>query len=163
MRVEDDDLKTDRRTAWEEVYVAERPRLWRSLLLATGDPEVASDAMAEAFAQGIARGSAVRQPGAWVWKAAFAVARGEMHRRGAVPSVTSEGVVEGPDAGVLDVIAALRDLSAMQRECVVLHYYAGYSLAETASILGSTRSAVGVHLFRARSRLRAQLGGTEDV
>jgi DNA-directed RNA polymerase specialized sigma24 family protein len=50
----------------------------------------------------------------------------------------------------------------MQRGSIVLHHYAGYSLAETAALLGSSRSAVGVHLFRGRTRLRHELGGDDD-
>jgi len=119
---------------------------------------MASDAMAEAFAQGIARGDDVRSPGAWVWKAAFAIARGELadHR---AADLSPNPIVPGSDIDeVLDVLKALHSLSPMQRSAVVLHYFAGYTLREVAALLGSTRSAVGVHLFRARSALRRSLG-----
>jgi RNA polymerase sigma-70 factor (ECF subfamily) len=57
----------------------------------------------------------------------------------------------------VDIIRALRALSQKQRAAVVLHYYAGYSTRETAALIGSTPPAVGVHLQRARTRLRALL------
>jgi DNA-directed RNA polymerase specialized sigma24 family protein len=57
----------------------------------------------------------------------------------------------------------LRRLSPMQRGSIILHYYGGYSLAETAAILGSSRSAIGVHLFRARALLRRELGGDDEA
>ncbi len=146
-------MSTGGRIDWEAVYRAEAPKMWRSLLLQTGGREVAADAVAEAFAQGIARGDAVRNPGAWVWRAAFMIARAEAGRLRTEP----------PHAGVreldllepvVDLLEELRTLSPMQRSATVLHYFGGYSLAETAAILGSTRSAVGVHLFRARKKLR---------
>jgi DNA-directed RNA polymerase specialized sigma24 family protein len=148
-------------TDWEAVYRAEAPTLWRSLVLQTGSPEIAADAVAEAFAQGIARGDAVRKPGAWVWRAAFVIARAEAGRIHGEPPIAHavDVVVLEP---VIDLLDGLRTLSAMQRSATVLHYFAGYSLAETAAILGSTRSAVGVHLFRARRKLRDELGDDDD-
>jgi RNA polymerase sigma-70 factor (ECF subfamily) len=53
-----------------------------------------------------------------------------------------------------DLIEALRKLSPKQRAAVVLHHVGGYSAAEIASILGSTRAAVKVHLSQGRKRLR---------
>ena len=37
---------------------------------------------------------------------------------------------------------------------MLLHHYAGYSLKEIGSILGSTTATVGVYLSRGRKRLR---------
>jgi RNA polymerase sigma factor (sigma-70 family) len=56
-----------------------------------------------------------------------------------------------------DLTAALKTLPPKQRGAVVLRYYAGCSIKETAAILGSTPAAVGVHLTRARRRLRPLL------
>ena len=41
--LDDEDVVVESRARWEAVYRAEAPRLWRSLLLVTGDPELASD------------------------------------------------------------------------------------------------------------------------
>ena len=154
-------MSADAKTDWEAVYRAEAPNLWRSLVLQTGSPDIASDAVAEAFAQGIARGDAIRKPGAWVWKAGFMIARAEVGRVRADLPVAHEidAVALEP---VIDLLDGLRTLSAMQRSATVLHYFAGYSLAETATILGSTRSAIGVHLFRARRKLRDELERNDD-
>ena len=141
------------RTDWEAVYRAEAPSLWRSLVLQTGSPEVAADAVAEAFAQGIARGDAIRKPGAWVWRTAFVIARAEAGRLRADPHADQNRTAVGLES-MVELFDDLRTLSPMQRSAIVLHYFAGYSLAETAAIVGSTRSAVGVHLFRARKKLR---------
>jgi len=51
-----------------------------------------------------------------------------------------------------------RRLPERQRAAVVLHYYADRSVKEAARIMGTSPAAVGVHLFRARKRLRELLG-----
>ena len=44
------------------------------------DAEVASDAVAEAFAQALRRGDALRSPATWVWTVAFRLAEGLLRR-----------------------------------------------------------------------------------
>jgi RNA polymerase sigma-70 factor, ECF subfamily len=146
---------TDSADVVERTYREQRDRLWRSLLLFTGDRDVSDDAIAEAFAQLLRRGAAVRDPARWVWRSAFAIARGELGRRGR-PVELVDLPVEMPEPTV-DLVRALSRLSAKQRAAVVLHHYAGYSTREVASIIGSTAAAVGVHLQRARARLRPLL------
>ncbi len=107
--------------------------------------------MAEAFAQALARGGAIRQPRAWVWKAAVRIASGQMQdlrRRGSEAPPERAADVPTPTVELLDL---LRDLSRMQRAAVVLHYYAGYPLREAAALTGSTAPAMAVHLRRART------------
>ena len=55
----------------ELLYREQGARLWRALLAWSGDREIASDAVSEAFMQLIAKGAAVRDPQAGVWRAAF--------------------------------------------------------------------------------------------
>lgn len=144
-------------TDWEGVYRVEAPKLWHALVLQTGSPDIASDAVAEAFAQGIGRGERVRKPGAWVWKAAFMIARGDLQRRGRHLPNVPDTIAQVP-TDTVDLIRALATLTPKQRGSIVLHHYAGYSTKETAAILGSTAAAVGVHLDRGRRRLREFLG-----
>jgi RNA polymerase sigma-70 factor, ECF subfamily len=58
---------------------------------------------------------------------------------------------------------ALTKLSAKQRGALILRLYAGYSAKETARILGSTAGAVGMHLERARRKVREELEVTDDA
>jgi RNA polymerase sigma-70 factor (ECF subfamily) len=143
-------------SAIERCYHEQGEKLWRAVLLFSGDPEVANDAVSEAFAQAIRRGDAIRELDQWVWRAAFKIARGELQRRRRHDAAPPELPVELPSPTV-DLVRALRRLTPKQRGAVVLHHYAGYSNRETAAILGSTTSAVGVHLERARARLREEL------
>jgi RNA polymerase sigma-70 factor (ECF subfamily) len=135
----------------EALYREQGGRLWRSVLAFTGDREVASDAVAEAFAQALGRGVAIRDPAKWVWKAAFRIAAGELKRR---RTTTTEVESEYEPAESGELVTALQRLSPHQRAAVVLHHYGGYRASEVAAIIGSTTAAVKVHLSRGRKRLR---------
>jgi DNA-directed RNA polymerase specialized sigma24 family protein len=65
----------------EHLYEEEGARLWRAVYLYAADREVASDAVAEAFAQALRRGNAIRSPDRWVWRTAFRIAAAELKRR----------------------------------------------------------------------------------
>ena len=142
----------------ERVYRADGDRLWRSLLSFTGDPDMAADAAAAAFVQALARGPALRDPGAWVWRAAFRIAAGELKQRrrltfGSVP----DGTYLEPDVDG-ELLAALQQLTDGQRACVVLHYYADLPVADISRRTGINPLAVRAHLSRGRRRLRQLLG-----
>jgi DNA-directed RNA polymerase specialized sigma24 family protein len=76
----------DRTVQIEELYRSDGERLWRAVYAYAGDGDVASDAVAEAFAQLLRRGTDLRDSQRWVWRAAFKIppsARAESndHRR----------------------------------------------------------------------------------
>src|SRR6266511_2604866 len=140
------------------VVVVQGAKLWRSLLAYSGDREIASDAMAEAFAQALGRGAAVESPERWVWRAAFRIAAGELRNRSRqVPiSSTDSTPYEMPEPAV-DLIRALARLSPNQRAVAILHLYADYRTRDVARILGISQTTVRVHLSQARRRLRMML------
>jgi DNA-directed RNA polymerase specialized sigma24 family protein len=140
----------------ERTFRDHQARLWKSLVLATGSADVASEAVSEAFAQAIARGEAIRDPAAWVWTAAFKIAKGELARLGSEGPFTGEFAIADPEP-LVDVLRALAELTVHQRTAVVLADYVGYRHAEIAKILGSTTAAVAVHVHRGRRRLRSLL------
>ena len=143
--------------AIERSYRANASRLWRSLLLFSGSVDVADEALAEAFAQAVARGDAIRDVDAWIWKAAFKIAGGELRRRGRIATdILPELPVEMPQQ-TMDLVNALRSLPQRQREALILHHYAGYSTKEVARILRSTAAGVGMLLDRGRRKLRPLL------
>jgi RNA polymerase sigma factor (sigma-70 family) len=119
---------------------------------------VASDAVAEAFAQCLNRGAVVRDPSRWIWRSAFRIAAGELkdRRRRQSMSVGAEQWYEMPEAAV-QILEALGRLSPRQRAAVVLHDHVGYSTKEIGAILGSTAATVRVHLSQGRRRLRVLL------
>lgn len=149
-------VETTSHAELERLYRAERDRMWRAVLAFTGDPDVASDAVAEAFAQALRRGAAIRFPERWVWRAVFRIAAGELQARGRSDVHHPEGSYE-MDGLAQDLIAALARLSEKQRAAVVLHHAAGYPASEIARIIGSTAPGVHVLLTRGRKRLRELL------
>jgi RNA polymerase sigma-70 factor (ECF subfamily) len=168
-----------------DAYVRTHPRLWRSVLAWSGSRDVADEACAEAFAQAARRGAAVRDVDAWVWRAAFRIAAGELkRRRGSSPGADRDGdsdpgdgptqvqvvgldsvaarVVDhsvDPDlpATTIDLIRALQSLTEQQRACVVLRDVAGMTAPEAAAALGTTSGTVRVQAMRGRRRLRELL------
>jgi len=145
----------------EGLYREHGKRLWWALVAFSGDREIASDSEAEAFAQAIRRGDALRDPLAWIWKAAFRIAAGELKDRGTQPPPMSEPMYELPEPAA-EVTVALRQLPPQQRAAVVLHYYADRPIREIAELLGTSSSTVAVHLHRGRNRLRDLLGDDDD-
>jgi RNA polymerase sigma-70 factor (ECF subfamily) len=159
--VQDAGVTTDRVSAIEAVWRADGTRLWHSLTAFTGDREVASDSMAEAFAQALGRGDGIRDPAAWVWKASFKIAAGEMARRSKAAPSSDRSEVSMPEP-VADLVSALRSLSPNQRAAAILSWYADLPTKEVASILGCSAATVRVHLAQARRRLRARLEADDD-
>lgn len=149
-------MTVDRDEDVESLYTEQAARLWRALYAYAGDREVASDAMAEAFAQYLQRGSTVSSPARWIWRAAFRIAAGELKaRRTAASPLTVDPPAVPPDTA--ELLSVLRLLPPRQRAALVLHYYAGYRAREIAEIVGSTAATVRVHLSQGRRRLRRLL------
>src|SRR4029453_11487281 len=114
----------------EAVFRSVHARLWRSLLLFTGDAESASDAVAEAFAQVLRRGDAADDVEAWVWRSAFRIAGGLVSARS---TSTDLDLVDGsaPLTGSLaEFVGLLGALSPQQRACVALRYVGAYTSPE---------------------------------
>jgi RNA polymerase sigma-70 factor (ECF subfamily) len=139
----------------EQIYRDEGDRLYYALLAFTGDPDIAREAVAESFARALASESSIRKVVPWVWKVAFRLASADLKDRKRLTDASEieERSVPEPQ----DLVEALAQLSERQRASIVLHYYAGYSLDEIASILGTRRGTIGAHLHRGRARLHELL------
>jgi DNA-directed RNA polymerase specialized sigma24 family protein len=148
-------------TALERLYRDEGQRLERALVLFAGNRDVARDAVAEAFAQAIRGRTRIRDPRAWVWRAAFRIAAGELKDGNRRNVMLREAPYEMPEP-VVDLVRALARLSPKQRASLVLFHYAGYPAKDVARIVGSTPAAVTVHLSVGRNRLRHLLEDDDD-
>jgi len=140
----------------ERLYRALGAQLWRAVMAYCGDREIANDAVAEAFAQVLARGEAVHAPLPWLWRSAFRIAAGELKARARAVPPADDVSYDAPEP-LIDVLRALRRLSPNQREAVILHDYADLSTAEVARIMGIAQATVRVHVSQARRRLRRLL------
>jgi len=141
----------------EAVYRQEGDRLWRALVAFAGDPELASEAVAEAFAQALRRGTGINDLPAWVWRAAFRIAAGELKRRPlTVDRIPDRGYL--PAIADLDLLHALGKLPDKQRATLILRTYHELSHQQIAEILGSSVGAVKANFFHALANLKKILG-----
>jgi RNA polymerase sigma-70 factor (ECF subfamily) len=147
-------------------YESEAPRLVRSVSLVIGDPVLAEDSVAEAFARAWSRWpdvSAHRHPAAWVMRVALNEARTRFRRRSVerrnAPMIARPDVTYDPypqvDRRLWD---AFRELSRNERTLIALRYVADLSQAEIADVLGIPPGTVASGLNRARHKLGATLG-----
>ena len=137
----------------EALYRAQGDRIWRAVWAFARDPDVASDAVAEACAQAIARGAAIHSPAAWVWRASFRIAAGILKDRRQTVGLDRQAAYELTDLNG-ELVWALQQLPPKQRAAVILFYYADHPIREIAAILDSSLIAVRVNLSRGRKRLR---------
>jgi RNA polymerase sigma-70 factor (ECF subfamily) len=155
-------VQVNRADALELVYREQAPRLWRSLVAYSGDPEIASDAVAEAFAQALRGGDRVREPDRWVWSAAFRIAAGELKDRARRGGTAPDTAYEMPEETV-SMMSTLQRLPRKQRAALVLHYYADLPNTRIAQVLGIATATVRVHLSQGRKRLKQLLEEDPDA
>ena len=116
--------------------------------------------MAEAFARALASTGSIREVVPWIWSVAFRLAAEDLRR---LARLTDTSVIEANEMPEPhNLFVTLDQLSDRQRVCIVLHYYAGYSLDEIAAILGTRKGTIGVHLHRGRNRLQQLLEVRDD-
>jgi RNA polymerase sigma-70 factor (ECF subfamily) len=146
----------------EALYRQDADRLWRALYAFAGDRDIASEAVADAYAQALRRGPVVRDPAAWIWRASFRIAAGALKARRVDERQLPEASRHIDRYEDADLLAALRQLPDAQRAAIVLFYYADLPVREVAGRLGSNELAVRANLSRGRRRLHDLLGDGND-
>jgi RNA polymerase sigma-70 factor (ECF subfamily) len=156
--------------ALEELVSQHYERLLRVAVLICRDRTDAEDAVQVALERAWRHGQGLRDPDrlpAWLHRIVVRESiRLEHRRRGFVarwlasPREIAIGLSLAADRD-LDLQAALRDLPVEQRAALVLHYHAGFSVAETAELSGVPLETTRSRLRLARGRLRAVLGGSD--
>jgi len=141
---------------YADLYQREAGRLWRAVYGFAQEREIASDAVAEAFAQCIRRSKDVRSPARWIWRAAFRIAAGELKERSRFGELEREPTYELPEPEG-PVLQALRALPPQQRAAVVLMHFADLDARSAGAVLGCSMATVRVHASRGRKRLRKLL------
>jgi RNA polymerase sigma-70 factor (ECF subfamily) len=138
------------------VYEADHARLWRSVYAFGGSRDVADEAVAEAFAQLLRRGDEVADGAAWVWRSAFAIARGELQRRrrDTVAPAATATTQQIDDPRLSELLRRLGSLSEQDRELIVLCHVGGWKPGDLAAVLGEPAGRVRVRLHRATERAR---------
>src|SRR5688572_5406241 len=131
---------------FEAWYRSQHPVLLASIVLISGRPDFARDAVDEALVRALERWETVRRmdsPGGWTYRVALNCLRRRMrrvafearlHRRHA-----RQEPAGAPSGEVWEVVVRL---PPRQREVVVLRYLADLSQPEIARVLGIARSTV---------------------
>lgn len=142
---------------FEAWYTREHARLVATLVLVTGDIDLATDGVDEAFARALERWDrvgAMASPTGWAFTAALHHARRSARRR----TMERRLLLRGPKPAAVPAPAGetwqlVSGLSPRQREVVVLRHVADLREAEIAEVLGISRSTVSSTLADAHARL----------
>jgi len=152
-----------------------RPQLYRFAFWLARDRQVAEDVLQEAYLRAWTSRESLEAEGAlkgWL----LTIVRREharLYERKRLPTVPVDELIasDSPELAVaehkdvMDMRRAIFALDMDYREPLVLQVLMGYTTDEIATELGLTQGAVLTRLFRARHKLRQQLGvvGEADV
>lgn len=158
-----DDTRHDEFT---EFVHATGPRLHRAAVLMTGDPHLAEDLVQTTYTKLFVAWKKVQRAGNPVGYARTTLTHVFLsHRR--VKRNSELPSDDLPDAGThdpaierLDLLAALRTLPETDRAILVLRYWEGLTVAETATEVGLSEIAVRSRASRAAARIRPLLAET---
>ena len=170
------------REALSQALVEHGDRLYALALRVTRDPDLAGDAVQEAFATALQRIGAFRGEsslGTWLHRIVYNKSIDLLRHRGRLSPLPDEDTGgAGDDDALAQVPAwsrppdqilygeetrraldvALERLTPQQRAVFTLREMEGLTTDEVASVLDLEPGAVRVHLHRARLRLRSLLG-----
>ena len=140
----------------------------RTVVISTGDRELAQDLVAEAFARACASWRKVARhpnPKAWVVRTALNVRtdRWRHRRREVLLTQPAEVGMDDPDPADPVIIAAVRRLPERQRQVVALRLLLDLDTETTAETLGISPGTVKSHLSRALGALREDLKLKEQI
>jgi RNA polymerase sigma factor (sigma-70 family) len=134
-----------------------------ALTIASGNRELAADSVQEAFVELCKRWDKIGQyekPEAWLMRVAVNRVRSEQRslgRRAAALLRLDTQPEDTPPNVPPDLAKAFRALPSRQRLACCLFYILDLSLEEVSQAMGISEGAVGSHLHRARTSLRAML------
>jgi RNA polymerase sigma-70 factor (ECF subfamily) len=162
---------------WQEILERDGPPAWRAAYRITGNRADADECLQEAFLGGLelARRETVKDWGALLRRLATARAVDRLRQRDRGPRGqladwgSFRGAVASPSQDAEDaelaqrLRGALAQISPRQSEIFCLHVLEGFSYEEIARQTAVSVAAVGVHLHRARERLRLLLFDTLDA
>jgi RNA polymerase sigma-70 factor (sigma-E family) len=162
----------DADTAVEQLYAAHFTGLVRMAVLLLRDQGLAEDVVQDSFVAVHARWDRIdpdRAP-AYLRRTVVNRCRSALRHRSVVARHRPDPLPDGApaDQGVLDaerrtqVLDALAELPARQREVLVLRHYLDLSEADIAATLGISRGAVKSHASRGSAALRQRLSLEED-
>ena len=143
-----------------------RTKLYKTALLYLGDEASALDAVDEAVYKGLRGHKKLRQPeyfDTWLTRILLNECHNELRRRKRVQPVEAipETAAEAFDA--LPLREAVSRLPGELRDVVILRWFAGYTLQETAEALAIPRGTAATRQRRALALLRLELEEEVDA
>jgi RNA polymerase sigma-70 factor, ECF subfamily len=150
--------------SFEEWYRRGRPRLIAALAVASGELDVAVDAVDEAMVRALQRWDRVQtmeSPDGWVYRVGLNLVRRKMRRRGLERRLLIRAKAVDPPGLRTEVWEAVRALPPRQREAVALRYLLGFSEAEVARQMQVAEGTASATLAAARTRLAVLLADDE--
>lgn len=156
------------RDGFTAFYADCRREVHAAVTLTVGNPDLAAEAVDEAFVRAAERWPQVSQmhrPAGWVYRVAVNWStswRRKWSRRPTRPGET----LDRPHHDDLDGLTLLEDLAGLplgQRQMLVLRFVLGYSVAETATALGVAEGTVKSGVHRARQQLRADAEVSDEA
>lgn len=149
---------------FEEKYDAYGAMVYRLAMVYLGRHADAEDVTQEAFVRLLYKAPAFadgEHEKRWLLRVTANLCRDQLKgfwRKRAV-ALEQDYPIDDPDAfGVADAVVRLPEA---YKGPIHLHYYEGYSVAETADILKLSQSAVKMRLKRGREMLKLELEGTK--
>lgn len=162
--------------AFEELIRRHRDRLWAVALRTVREPEEAADALQDALISAYRAAGSFRAESAvttWLHRIVVNACLDRLRRRQVRPTVPlpEEGPGEPADRRdrmaerdtAMAVEEALGELPVEQRAAITLVDIEGYSVADTAQILGVAEGTVKSRCARGRARLAVRLGHLRNL
>ena len=151
----------DEPPSFEELFEAERDRLFRALCVITGSRYEAEDIAQEAFARVWERWPSISEmenPAGYLHRTAMNLFRSRYRRallgaRRGIVAMTEDDAYEAVDDRQV-ALQVLRSMAPRQRAAIVLTEAFGYTAVEAAEMLGVRAETVRALHFQARSKLK---------
>lgn len=143
-----------------------RGRPYRTALLYLGGEAAALDAVDETVYRAFLSHRKLRQPehfATWITRILINVCNDELRRRKREPAVAELPETAAEQFDALPLRDAVERLPRELRAVVVLRYFSGYTLAETAEALDLPPGTVSTRQRKALSLLRLELGDEKEV
>lgn len=157
--------------AFGEIFRRHRDRMWALALRTTRDPEVASDAVQDAFLNAFRRAGSFRgdaQVTTWLHRITVNACLDRLRRVKPTSDIADHEPVEPRDRHTsvevqLDVRNALAQLPEGQRMALTLVDMHGISVAEAAQVLDVAEGTIKSRCSRGREAMAQLLGGPDGT
>lgn len=149
------------RRSFELFWKHERQELYAALIVALGDADLAGEALNEAFARAWERWKKISgydNPAGWVYRVGVNWGRSFLRKaRRRPPPGWSRTVEDPPQLPDEELAAAVKELSRLNRDVVVLRFVLDWSIRQIAEALSIPEGTVKSRIHRSLAQLRTRL------